>query len=245
MKYFFRFLQRNQDHCAIVMAVLSSFILMSLDQSPFLMAMKKGFSSGIASCEHVVMWIPRLVTLRKENLYLMEELGRLSAPHSRVREVVQENQRLRELLGFKQHSAYDFVPAEIVGMGTIGIPGSIHLNIGSNEGCKKDMPLITHKGVVGKLIAVSKSTSVGHLLADPNFRISAKVQRSRVLGIVRWLHGNICVLEGVPLRSDIQKGDLIITSGYSRIFRQDCLLVGFMRFPQTEIRSFNQFYSAR
>jgi rod shape-determining protein MreC len=218
MSHLFRFLKRNKDHCVIVIAVLNSFVLMSLDQTPFLLAIKRIFSSSMVSCESVVTWLPRMASLHKENLRLMTELGKLSALENRVREVIPENERLRQLLGFKQHSVHEFTPAEIVGMGTVGITGSIHLNIGSDEGCQKNMPLVTHKGVVGKLIAVGKSTSVGHLLADPNFRISAKVQRSRVLGIVRWLHGNICMLEGVPLRSDIQEGDLVITSGYSRIF---------------------------
>jgi rod shape-determining protein MreC len=219
MKFsFIRFLNRNRDHCAIIVAILCSFILISSDQTPFISALKKPFNGITASLEGIMTWIPRLATLRRENIRLIEELGELSAMRNRYLEVMPENQRLRNLLGFKEQNTFDFIPAEIIGMGTMGIPGSIHINIGSNEACRKDMPIVTHKGIVGKLIAVNQFTSVGHLLADPNFRISGKDQRSRVLGIVRWLYGNICVLEGVPLRSDVQIGDLIVTSGYSRIY---------------------------
>jgi len=219
MKLFLiRLLNRNRDHFALIMAILFSFVLMSIDQTPLILSLKEGFNGGAASIESIMTWIPRMAKLRRANLRLIKELGELSGLRNRYLEVIPENQRLRQLLGFKEQNSFNVIPAEIIGMGTAVIPGSIHINIGSHEECRKDMPLVTDRGVVGKLIAVSRYTSVGHLLADPNFRISGKVQRSRVLGIVRWLFGNICILEGVPLRSDVQTGDLIVTSGYSRIY---------------------------
>ncbi|MCG8608528.1 rod shape-determining protein MreC, partial [bacterium] len=48
--------------------------------------------------------------------------------------------------------------------------------------------------------------------------VSAKIQRSRVTGIITWSEGNQVVLAEVPKRSDVKVGDSVISSGFSTIF---------------------------
>ena len=213
-----RFWKRNKDRCSLGAAVVLSFLFMALDQSSPLVSLKKGTARSVGMFQEWVSWIPRLKHVREENRRLSVELAGLSLERDRCREALIENRRLRRLLEFKEQSAYDFIPAEVIGRGTVGVPGSVHLNMGWDEGCRKDMALVTDRGVVGKLLFVNASMSVGQLLTDPNFRISAKVQESGVMGIVRWLYGNVCSLDGVPLNSDVQVGNRVVTSGYSQIY---------------------------
>jgi rod shape-determining protein MreC len=159
-----------------------------------------------------------MALLERENRKLKKRLGTYRLERDRYNEALGENQRLRLLLGFKQQTGYEAIPAEIIGMGTAGLPGSVHLDVGWKDGCRKNMVIVSHEGVVGRLVSIGRNASVGQLMTDPSFRISGKVQRSRVLGIVRWLYGNICVLEGVPGRGDVQVGDRVVTSGFSRIY---------------------------
>ena len=210
--------ERNRDRFVFSGTLLFSLLLMAFHQSPPLLFLHKTISGSTGKIQEWIFWIPRVWDVQKKNQKLIEQVGQLSLQKNRYEEVLMENRRLRHLLNFKERSGLDFVAAEIIGRGTVGVEGSILLNKGQNDGCQKNRALMTERGLVGKLLFVGPSTSVGQLLTDPNFRVSAKVQRSRVVGIVRWLYGNLCVMEGVPQRSDVRVGDRILTSGYSQVF---------------------------
>jgi len=213
-----RFWERNRDRCSLAAAIALSLLLMAADQSPPILSLKKGMINVLGVFEEGISWVPKSFALREKYRQSMVKASKYSIQHEQYQEVLLENRRLRRLLGFKERNTFDLIPADVIGMGTAGIPGAVHLNVGWEEGCRKNMVLMTDRGVVGKLLSVTQSRSVGQLLSDPNFRISAKVQRSRVLGIVRWLYGNVYLLEGVSQRSDVRLGDLVVTSGYSQIY---------------------------
>lgn len=213
-----RYWEGGWDRWSVVVAIFVSFLLMAMDGSAPVFFLKRGVGEGVGVFQKSFTWVPRLLTVREQNRRLLDQVGRLSIEENRYREAFFENGRLRQLLGFKERGEINFIPAEVIGTGTMGMSGAVHLNVGWKDGCRKDMAMVTGRGVVGKLVSVGESFSVGQLLTDPGCRISAKIQRSRVLGIVRWLYGNVCLLEGVPLRSDVQVGDLVVTSGYSRVY---------------------------
>ncbi len=213
-----QFAQQNRDYLCLGCAIGVSILLMSLDQKPLVQFPRKGFSNVFGFLQESISWIPRMTGVYRKNRHLLDQLSHVDFREDQYQELILENRRLRRLLEFKERNLFEFIPAEVIGRGTGGLPGSVHLNIGSKDGCRKNMVLLNDKGLIGKIASVGPSASIGQLVTDPNFRVSAKVQRSRVLGIVRWLFGNICQLEGVVQRSDVQIGDLIVTSGYSNIY---------------------------
>lgn len=210
--------ERHRDGWILVTAVVLSLLFMAAQNSAPVRLMRRGVTGIVGILQESVAWLPRSLRVHEENKRLTEELGRLSLMETRFREEREENRRLRRLLGFKESQGFDVFAAEVTGRGTAGLHGSVWLNVGLKDGCRKDLVIMTDQGLVGRLISVSRDYAVGQTITDPGFRLSAKVQRSRVLGIVRWLHGNVCMLEGVPLLSDVQPGDMIVTSGYSRIY---------------------------
>ncbi len=205
-----------RDWIVLLIVIVVSLVLIAVHDQPIIESLKEPFLKAGLSMQSRVAWIPRVRGIQAENNRLMEEIGKLMLERERVREALAENSRLRQMLGLKNRPEFQFTAAEVIGLGAKGMPGAVHLNAGAKDGCVPGQPLLTDRGVAGRLVHVSPSQSVGQLFADPNSRISAKVQRSRVLGIARWLYGNMCVLEGVPQRSDVLPGDRIITSGYSR-----------------------------
>ncbi len=213
-----RFWHRYRDYLVLGTAVIISFILMALNDSLFIGYMRSGASLIVGSMEEAASYVPALFEAKRENRILKRQLGRLLLDYSRYEEVVQENIRLRDLLGLKKEVEYDVIPAEVIGAGVGGLPGSIHLNVGLRDGCRKNMAIVTPEGVVGKIILVNTTTSIGHIMTDANFRISGRIKRSRVVGIVRWLYGNLCSMDGVSVGADVEVGDCIVTSGYSQIY---------------------------
>lgn len=79
------------------------------------------------------------------------------------------------------------------------------------------MPVMSDGGLVGVVESASEHYSVVRLLLNTDFRASAKVQRSRVDGIIAW-DGSRLNLKNVAKTLDVIVGDVIIASEYSSTY---------------------------
>jgi rod shape-determining protein MreC len=84
---------------------------------------------------------------------------------------------------------------------------------------------VNHEGLIGKIIEVNRDVSYVQAVEDPDFRVSALIQRSRTLGILNWDPIGGVTLSDVPHHADAQVEDLVVTSGLGEIFPKG-LLVG-------------------
>ncbi|MBN1541054.1 rod shape-determining protein MreC [candidate division KSB1 bacterium] len=155
--------------------------------------------------------------LKSENEDLRLENARLRLEQLRLREAELENVRLRRLLHLDYLNRYDALPARVLGRNRIGIH-TLVVSVGKSNGVVEHMPVISSDGLVGKILHAGESASTVHLLADRNFRVAARVRRSRAEGIFQWLEGDEGELAGVHHRADVAVGDTIVTSGMSSIF---------------------------
>lgn len=163
-------------------------------------------------------FIPQYFGLRRENEVLRELNLTLSEEVSRLREGKLENLRLRKLLALKEQLPPQSISASILGKSLQLMRNTITLDAGERDGVQMNMPIVTDEGLVGKIAATGGGYSVGQILYNKELRVSAKVQRSRVDGIVRWEGGSTLELQNVAKTLDVQVGDLIITSEYSSLF---------------------------
>ena len=86
------------------------------------------------------------------------------------------------------------------------------INRGSNDGVSKNLPVLSSNGVVGKITAVSNSLSEVQLISDVNFRLSVKIAPDEVEGIMRWIGKDLCEIAELKKISDIEIGDIVLTS---------------------------------
>lgn len=213
-----RHISGYRDYILHAVLVLISLILISSNQNRQIESFKMWMVGLICSFQEQLNSFQTYLNLKQQNEQLLFENTRLAIENSSMYEMRLENERLRELIGFKEKSEFRLIAARVIVKGTTGFINGIVLNVGTKNGVMKNMPLVVTNGLVGKIYQVGKNRSIGHLLLDPNFRVSAKIQRSRVTGIVSWEGGDICLLKEVPKRSDIQAGDSVITAGYGEIF---------------------------
>jgi rod shape-determining protein MreC len=82
------------------------------------------------------------------------------------------------------------------------------------------MPVMSEAGLIGLVTSTSDHFCVVNILLNIDFRVSAKVQRSRVDGIVAW-DGKNLTLKNIPKMRDIKPGDVIATSEYSSTYPPD------------------------
>jgi len=137
---------------------------------------------------------------------------------SRLREARLEDIRLRAMLGLRESAKNSLVAADVVAKSSHLLRNTITLNVGESDGIKPDMPIISESGLVGKVIVTSSHYCMGQLMLNRDFRASAKVERSRVDGIVAWEGGENLVMKNVPKKQDVVAGDIVMTSEYSNVF---------------------------
>lgn len=156
--------------------------------------------------------------LRKANRKLFMENTKLAYKNFEMQDALLENLRLHKLLEFTAHSEYQFVPAKIIGFSPIDFVTGYLLKFNTAKVVQKNSAVITPEGLVGKIIKVSANYAICQNLLDANSRVSVRVQRTRELGILAWDGNTGLLLENISNTIDIQKGDVLFTSGMSRIY---------------------------
>jgi rod shape-determining protein MreC len=162
--------------------------------------------------------IKELEGIREENKRLHQQVMELALKNFWLNEAYLENQRLKGLLDFRSELKYQVIPADVVAKDPHRAYFSIMINKGSDEGVRKNMPVVNTRGLVGKIVEVSSRSSTVQLMTDPGFKASALDKRSRVFGIIESHAGFTLRLENIPLQEDVRVGDLVISSGLGGIF---------------------------
>jgi rod shape-determining protein MreC len=78
------------------------------------------------------------------------------------------------------------------------------------------MPVISDGGLVGVVAAVSRHYAVVNMLENVDCSVTAKIQRSRVDGVITW-NGMTLSMKNVTKTRDVKTGDMVMTSEYSNI----------------------------
>ncbi len=120
------------------------------------------------------------------NRELKAEISQQRVKLTALREFEKENERLRDLLGFKERYDYSVVAAEIVAVDPKRRENAVIAETGTQTGLTRDLPVVNVHGLVGKTSSVIEDYVTVELLTSPNCRAAARDANSRVLGIIRW-----------------------------------------------------------
>ncbi|MBC7396076.1 MAG: rod shape-determining protein MreC, partial [Bdellovibrionales bacterium] len=177
--------------------------------SPFEIAIHWTLDSMVSFYEnYVALW-----RTRTENQTLVDENRKLVNTILNLRELEQENIRLRNLLQFKENFKIQAVVARMIAKDVSTEFRAIRINRGSANGIEPNMAVINAEGVVGRVLRVTEHTSDVVTLLDPLSAIDAYIMRSRARGIVEGLTDALCQLKFALRVDDIQPGDLLLSSG--------------------------------
>ena len=160
----------------------------------------------------------RLVEVHQENTQLKNEIHALKMANSRYRELLATQERLEELLQFKQTINRPVLAAQVIGRDPTGWFKSVIIDKGKWAGLRLDMPVVNAFGVVGRVVSVSSNYAKVLLIIDQNSAVDCLVQRSRDRGMLKGLMSEICKLDYVAKSNDITVGDIVVTSGLGGVF---------------------------
>ncbi len=155
--------------------------------------------------------------LQVEYERVLAENRRLRAENNGLRDLQQDNDHLREVLGYRERSSFRLVPAAVLGHDASGWWSTIKINKGSKDGVAPDMPVITDRGLVGKTTAVSANLSEVMLVSDENCKVAAKVEGTREQGISAGVRSGSGEMRLTFLNklADLQPGQKVYTAGVS------------------------------
>jgi rod shape-determining protein MreC len=150
--------------------------------------------------------------IKAENQRLLVEIAQ-------VKNLEEENKRLKEFINFKDKQNNALLLAGIVSYGNINNNSSEEkifvVNKGRNDGVREGLAVVNSRGVVfGKIIKVRDSQSVACFSTDKKCQFAVKVLNSvRTIGIARGELGLTIKIDFIPQTEELASGDLVVTSG--------------------------------
>jgi rod shape-determining protein MreC len=160
-------------------------------------------------------------TLSAENKKLVEENNALQ------QQLAKAQHRLRQAridtTKTDTHPGYTLTPAEVVKISRNKQHNYLIINRGFEDGIHEKSGIVTARGVVGIIDAVSEHHAFALSLQNHDISISARIGNEGGSGILVWdgIHTNVALLKEVPLQYHYQPGDTVFTSGHSLLFPPD------------------------
>lgn len=139
----------------------------------------------------------------------------------RIVELESQNRSLRQLLETTPETTEESVPATVIGRSAGDWWQQVVIGRGRQDGIKAGYVVTGPGGLVGRVIAVSPSSSRVLLISDTTSRVGARISRSRAAGYIRGQMGRQVTMEFFDNMPDVNVGDVVVTSSYSRLFPQD------------------------
>ena len=171
----------------------------------------------------------------EENRRLEERIRYLETHLQERSHLAREAERLRGLLGLREVLPMETLVASVISRDGVPWFRSLTIDRGTSDGVTLNAPVMSPTGVVGRVIAVGPHAARVQVLLDRDSGAGVLIERSRVSGVVSGQvvqpetgTGDL-LLKYVSTRADVEVDDVVITSGFDRIYPKG-LMVGRVRY---------------
>ncbi|MBA4379323.1 MAG: rod shape-determining protein MreC [Anaerolinea sp.] len=159
--------------------------------------------------------VPRdVASMRQRNAELEAEVARLQTQVIELQQQVTETQILSALVDFARANPENtYKAATVIGRDPSPFLRYVIINIGSNDGIRRGMPVVTDQGLVGRVDAVTADASRLQLITDPASAVNVILQNAKTEALlVGSITGDLS-LDMITQDVTIQPGDVVLTSG--------------------------------
>lgn len=159
-------------------------------------------------------------SLRSINDSLAIENHNLRVRNARLEEIADET---ADSTAEHKDKGFIFLPANIVKISNNTQHNYMIVDKGYADGVSEGSGVITGKGAVGIIDAVSENYSYARSFKNHGMSISARLGREGSVGPLSWngRGSNEAILSEIPHHVDFAPGDTVYTSGFSSIFPAD------------------------
>ena len=192
-------------------------------------SLREGVSTTFVSRESM----QEEISLLKSRLLVLERKAQ------KLASTTAELNRLRELLNASRVVDDGVVVTEMVGVSPDPDNQYILINKGAGDGVYEGQAVLDSQGLMGQVVEVSEYTSRVLLISDSRHAVPVQVNRNGVRAIAYGV-GSLGYLElgNVPNTSDIEVGDLLVSSGLGGRFPQGYPVARVTQIEQFDGRSF-------
>ena len=171
--------------------------------------------------------VPRNVaSLLQSNTELEAEVARLQTQVIDLQQQVTETNILSALVDFaRANPEYSYKAASVIGRDPSPFLRYVVINVGSNEGVLPGMPVVTDKGLVGRVVAVIAEAARVQLVTDAASAVDVRLQASNTEAMLEGSVTGELSLNMISQDAVIQVGDVVLTSGLGGTYPPN-LLVG-------------------
>jgi rod shape-determining protein MreC len=160
--------------------------------------------------------------LLKQNESLLRENQQLQLQLVQAQETARENARLRQLVAWQRQAPWKLKLAKVVLRDPANWWRTVQIDLGSRDGLRVNLPVLTSAGLVGRVSSVSLTRSQVTLLGDPNCKVSARVENatrdSGIIGGAGPLETELVVLGYLSRNANLKPAQSVVTSGEGGIF---------------------------
>lgn len=185
-------------------------------------ALQGWLSQRVSAIQTLLTSPADLATLRAENLRLEAEVALLERELIALREQAAEAEVLAGLLGYARTRPENrYVAARVIGHDISPFIRSVWIDRGSDGGLQQGMPVVTERGLVGRVAEVYPTIARIQLIVDPQSVVNVRLQTSRADGALQaQLNGELWV-EAIDQSASVTPGELVLTSGLGGAFPAD------------------------
>ncbi|MEU8650152.1 rod shape-determining protein MreC [Streptomyces sp. NPDC048737] len=149
----------------------------------------------------------RLAALEKENAALKAKLGSDDRNRSRLAQ-------LDKILKTAGAGQYGIKGAEVIAIGAAqGFSWTVTVDVGANDGIRRDMTVLNGDGLVGRVTTVGPNTATVLLASDPDFTVGTRMEASDELGFASGQGDRPLRVELLNGKAEVKKGDRLVTFG--------------------------------
>ena len=163
-------------------------------------------------------WLGSYIDAAGENRRLKKQLQDAHRVEDRAIALGLENSRLRTMLGVQTEPAMPMVTARVVFDGRGPFRRAQLANAGADKGVAIGYPVISERGVVGRVIGVSSNASRILLLKDVSSRTPVMIARSNARAILTGDGGDNPRLDNLRGPDPVMPGDRVLTSGDGGVY---------------------------
>lgn len=165
--------------------------------------------------------------LRGENEGLLEQNKQLILELTELRRELTELKSRELLLGDtvlrNMAPAFTFSTAQVISNPLNNVNNFMLLNKGKADGIEQEMGVFNSNGVVGIVYQASENYSLVLPLLNSKSRVSCRIRGGDGSNILQWdgKETEFSYLVDIALHKKFEKGDTVVTSGYSEIFPEE------------------------
>jgi len=240
----------------LIILILLSLAGIALDQNDglqpiedvalrFVVPIQERLTSVANSLRDLAQTTRDIEELHRRNEELQGLADSLMIENVRLKEVESENEALRRLLNFTQSNpTYSYKAAEVKGRIISHDPSNflsyLIIDVGSQQGIERGMPVVTERGLVGRITDVGSNWAKVMLIIDPSSSVNALIQTSRATGLVEGEVGGGLVMKYIPQGDTVNVNDIVLTSGLGGNFPKGLIIGQVTAVQQRDVEMFQQ-----